>query len=139
MRVCFDSSALFKRYAGEAGAQAVAGWHERASAVVLAAHCQVEIVSALTRQWREGAFDEAEYARLRSRIREDFDAYHVEGLSRAVEELAMAAMVATPLRAMDALHIASAQVARAQLFVTADRRQARAAEAAGLKTELVEA
>lgn len=139
MKVLFDSSALFKRYAGEAGAAQVTAAHERASAVVLAAHCHVEVVSALTRQWREGAFEDGEYRRIRARIREDFDAYRVEPLSRGVEDFALAALALAPLRAMDALHVATAQSARVQLFVTADRRQAAAAQAVGLKTELVEA
>lgn len=139
MKVLFDSSALFKRYAGEAGAQQVSALHERASSVVLAAHCHVELVSALSRQWREGAFADAEYRRIRARMREDFDAYRVEPLGRGVEDFALAALALAPLRAMDALHIGTAQAARVQLFVTADRRQAGAAQAAGLKTELIEA
>jgi uncharacterized protein len=137
MKVLFDSSALFKRYAGEAGAEQVARWHEQASQVVLAAHCHVELVSALTRQWREGAFTDDEYRRVRGVMREDFDAYRVEGLDRTVEDFAIAAMLHAPLRAMDALHIGTAQAVRAALFVTADRRQAAAAQAVGLKTELV--
>jgi uncharacterized protein len=137
MKVLFDSSALFKRYAGEAGAEQVAQWHEQASQVVLAAHCHVELVSALTRQWREGAFTDDEYRRVRGVMREDFDAYRVEGLDRTVEDFAIAAMLHAPLRAMDALHIGTAQAVRAALFVTADRRQAAAAQAVGLKTELV--
>jgi predicted nucleic acid-binding protein len=39
---------------------------------------------------------------------------------------------------MDALHIGTAQAARVDLFVTADKRQAAAAQAVGLKTELIE-
>lgn len=139
MRVLFDSSALFKRYAGEAGAAQVMAVHERASAVVLAAHCYTELVSALTQQWQEGAFGEAEFQRMRGTMREDVDAYQVEALSRTVEDFAVAAMAQAPLRAMDALHIGTAQAARVQLFVTADRRQASAAQAVGLNIELIEA
>jgi len=43
------------------------------------------------------------------------------------------------LRAMDALHIGTAQATRVDLFVTADKRQALAAQAVGLRTELIEA
>lgn len=139
MKVLFDSSALFKRYAGERGAAQVRDVHGRATSVVLAPHCFTELVSALTRQWREGAFDETEYRRVRATIRDDFDVYHVEALSRTVEDFAVAAMAQVPLRAMDALHIGSAQAARVNLFVTADRRQAAAAQAVGLKIELIEA
>ncbi len=138
-RTLFDSSALFKRYAGEAGAEQVLALHEKASSVVLAAHCFTELVSALTHQWREGAFGNAEYLRVRAAMRQDFDAYQIESLNRTVEDFAVAAMAQAPLRAMDALHIGTAQAARVGLFVTADRRQAQAAEAVGLKTELVEA
>ena len=139
MRILFDSSALFKRYAGETGATQVAALHDQATTVVLAAHCHVELVSALTRQWREGAFSEDEYRRVRDAMRNDFEAYQVGALDRTVEDFAMAAMLLSPLRAMDAVHIATAQAARAALFVTADRRQAAAAQAVGLKTELVQA
>ncbi|MCY7317534.1 MAG: type II toxin-antitoxin system VapC family toxin [Ramlibacter sp.] len=139
MKLLFDSSALFKRYAGESGAAQVRELHQKATSVILAAHCFTEIVSALTRQWREGAFDESEYRRVRATIRDDFDVYQVEALSRTVEDFAVAAMVQVPLRAMDALHIGSAQAARVNLFVTADRRQASAAQAVGVKTELIEA
>ncbi|HYF20505.1 MAG TPA: type II toxin-antitoxin system VapC family toxin [Ramlibacter sp.] len=139
MRVLFDSSALFKRYAGEPGVDQVLALHDSADSVVLAPHCHLELVSALTRQWREGAFDDDEYRRLKAVMREDFDAYEVEPLSRPVEDFALAAMVLSPLRALDALHIGAAQAARAQLFVTADRRQAAAAGLVGLKTEWIEA
>lgn len=139
MKILFDSSALFKRYAGEVGAHKVLDLHGKATSIVLAAHCLTELMSALTRQWREGAFGDAEFARVRGRMREDFDAYRIEPLSRTVEDLAIAAMALSPLRAMDALHIGSARAARAHLFVTADRRQAAAAQAAGLRTECIEA
>ncbi len=138
MRILFDSSALFKRYAGEAGVEQVMALHERATGVVLAAHCLVELISALTRQWREGAFSDDEYRRVRAVMREDFGAYRVEPLDRGVEDFAVAAMALAPLRAMDALHIGTAQAARVALFVTADRRQAQAAQAVGLATQLVE-
>ena len=138
-RVVFDSSALFKRYAGETGVGRVTALHEGATSIVLAAHCLTELVSALTRQWREGAFDEGEYLRVRQAMREDFNAYRVEPLSRTVQDFAIAALMLAPLRALDALHIGTAQAAHANLFVTADRRQAQAAQAAGLQTELIEA
>lgn len=138
MKVLFDSSALFKRYAGEAGLGQVLDLHGRASSVVLASHCFTELMSALTRQWREGAFVDAEFHRVHTRMREDFEAYRIEPLSRTVEDFAVAAMALSPLRAMDALHIGSAQAARVNLFVTADRRQAAAAQAVGLRTECIE-
>lgn len=43
----------------------------------------------------------------------------------------------TPLRSLDAVHIQAALDAGATAFVTSDQRQARAAEAVGLRVELL--
>ena len=138
MNVLFDASALFKRYSGEAGVDRVLQLQASASAVTAAAHCKTEVASALTRQWREGAFSDAEYDRVLSNIHADFDELAVKPLSNQAEAYAIAAMRLASLCGMDALHIGTAQAARVDLFVTADRRQAAAAQAVGLKTELIE-
>ena len=69
----------------------------------------------------------------------DFDELRVMPIDEQIEIYAIGAMRLSPLRAMDALHIGTAQLARVDLFVTADRRQAAAAQLAGLRTELIEA
>ena len=138
MNVLFDASALFKRYSGEAGVQRVLQLQAQATEVTAAVHCKTEVASALTRQWREGAFSDAEYDRVLSVIHADFDELTVMPLSAQAERSAIAAMRVATLRGMDALHIGTAQAARVDLFVTADKRQATAAQAMGLKTELIE-
>jgi uncharacterized protein len=139
MHVLFDASALFKRYSGEEGAARVVAVYGESHRVSAAAHCKAELASALTRQWREDLFTDDEYRRVLASIHSDFDGVEVLPLDREVEFNAIAAMRLAPLRAIDALHVASAQVAGVDLFVTADRRQAQAARAAGLATELIEA
>ena len=139
MNVLFDASALFKRYSGEAGVNRVLQLQATASAVTAAAHCKTEVASALTRQWREGAFSDDEYERVLADIHADFDELAVMPLSGQVERFAISAMRLATLRGMDALHIGTAQAARVDLFVTADKRQAAAAQAVGLKNELIEA
>ncbi len=71
-------------------------------------------------------------------IHADFDDLAVMPLTSQAERYAIAAMRLVTLRGMDALHIGTAQAARVDLFVTADKRQAAAAQAVGLKTELIE-
>ena len=139
MNVLFDASAMFKRYSGETGASRVLALQAGASAVTLAVHCKTEVASALSRQWREGAFSDDEYERVLADIHADFDELAVLPLSNQAERYAIAAMRLVTLRGMDALHIGTAQAARVDLFVTADKRQAAAAQAVGLKTELIEA
>jgi uncharacterized protein len=139
MNVLFDASALFKRYSGEAGVGRVLQLQASASAITAAVHCKAEIASVLTRQWREGAFCDEEYQRVLADIHADFDELAVMPLSGQAERYAIAAMRVANLRSMDALHIGTAQAALVDLFVTADERQAAAAQAVGLKTELIEA
>ena len=139
MHVLFDTSAMFKRYSGERGAARVRIIQGQSLRVTAAAHCKTEVASALTRQWREGLFSDAEYARVLLEIGNDFGALRVMAIDEQVENFAIGAMRLSPLRAMDALHIGTAQLAMVDLFVTADRRQAAAAQMAGLRTELIEA
>ncbi len=139
MNVLFDASAAFKRYSGEAGFERVAQLQQRSNLVTAAAHCKTEVASALTRQWRDGLFSDDEYKRVLATINFDFDEQNVQPVTAQIERLAIAAMRVAPLRGMDALHIGTAQSARVDLFVTADRRQALAAQALGLQTELIEA
>ena len=139
MNILFDASALFKRYSGEPGVQRVLQLQALASAVTAAVHCKTEVASALTRQWREGAFSDDEYTRVLGNIQADFDELAVMPLSSQAERYAIAAMRLANLRGMDALHIGTAQAAQVDLFVTADKRQASAAQTVGLKTELIEA
>ena len=139
MNVLFDASAMFKRYSGEAGLARVLQLQASASAITAAVHCKTEVASALSRQWREGAFSDDEYERVLADIHADFDELAVMPLTSQAERYAIAAMRLASLRGMDALHIGTAQAAGVDLFVTADKRQATAAQAVGLKTELIEA
>ena len=139
MKLLLDSSAIAKRYKREAGHDAVARLLMGADAVVLAAHCKVEIASSLSREVHDRSIDLDQYAHAMREVAQDFVDFDVLPINREIEALAIAAMAHNRLRAMDALHIGTAQVARVDLFVTADRKQALAAQAAGLKTELIEA
>ncbi len=139
MRILFDTSALYKRYNLEAGRAQVLAAGERAQEVVVAAHCKAEIASALNRQRHDGLVNADDYSRIMQVVQDDFADFTLIAFDGRVEAHSISAMEAGRLRAMDALHIGAAQAARVDLFVTADRRQAVAAQALGLKTELIEA
>lgn len=139
MRVLFDSSALLKRYLAEPGSAAVHTLAGRVTELCVAAHCKTELSSALNRQRHDGLLNDADYQRTWAEICADFDAFTVTPFTARIETAAVAAMEKARLRALDALHIGTAQAARVDLFVTADRRQANAAQALGLQTECVDA
>ena len=139
MRVLVDTSALYKRYNREAGRDQLMAVSERADELVIAGHCKAEIASALNRQRHDGLLNAEDYARIMAVVKADFDDFTLFALDGRVEAYAVAAMEASRLRAMDALHIGTAKAAYVDLFVTADKRQALAAQAVGLTTELIEA
>jgi uncharacterized protein len=126
MKLVFDSSALVKRYLDERGRDAVQRLLAQATQVAVAAHCKTEILSAIARNVHDGAMGHQEVQRLLQ-------------LLQAVEAQTLQLLLQHRLRTIDALHVAAAQQAGADLFITADQRQAQAAQAAGLKTQLIEA
>lgn len=137
-RLMFDTSALTKRYASEAGRERVLALFEAASELLVAAHCKTEIASALLRRRREGSLPASEFDRAWAMAQSDVDDMTLVPLDPRVERFAFAAMEQAPLRGTDALHVGSALAGRVDLFVTADRRQAQAARSMGLPTELIE-
>ena len=139
MRVLVDTSALYKRYNREAGRDQLMAVSARADELVIAGHCKAEIASALNRQRHEGLLNAADYARIMAVVKADFDDFTLIALDGRVEAYTLAAMEISRLRAMDALHIGTAKAAYVDLFVTADKRQALAAQAVGLIVELIEA
>lgn len=133
MRVFFDSSALVKRYIGEAGTGEVLAWCDQATELAVAVIAVPEVVSAFRRLVREGRIGEAHYAELKADLRADLaDALLCE-TSPQVLQRAIATLEAYPLRGTDAIHVAAALVIGADVFVSADARQCAAATGLGLR------
>ena len=136
-RILFDSSALYKRYNLEFGREQVLSLLQRAKFVVVAAHGLTEIASAFHRQRHDGHLSDEDYELMMRQVQRDFAEFEVVALDKRVEAFAIAAMRRARLRAMDALHLGTAMVSGIDLFVTADKRQAVAANAVGLTTEWI--
>lgn len=133
MRVFFDPSGLAKRYILEAGSDAVARVLAEAREVSVSVIGPPEIVSALCRLRRQKVLTESEYGLAKSALFADIEDMPVVSLTFPVVQTAIRLLEAHVLRTMDALHVACALEWRADLFVSADRRQLAAAEASGLQ------
>ncbi len=140
MRILLDTSALYKRYALEGGSAQVQSVCEQADGIVLATHCLTEIASVFARHLHDGAISAAQCQAALAMVTDDFAEFDVQPLNPAAQRHTIEAMQrSSRLQAMDALHIGTAQAAGVDLFVTADREQAKAAEQAGLNVEIVSA
>ena len=133
----FDSSAFVKRYVREEGTEAVLSLCDGASEIGLSGIALPEIISAFCRLRREGKISEVQYRQLKSSLLADIEDAAVCDLTPQVLARAIASLEDSVLRGMDALHIGSAVALKADVFVSADRRQCDAAARAGLQVQMV--
>ena len=133
MRVFFDSSAFVKRYVREAGSDAVLQWCDQASEILLSGIALAEIVAGFCRLQREAQITDSQYRQLKSLLLADVEDAAICDLTPMVLAQAISSLEANVLRGMDAIHIGSALVLKAELFVTSDQRQLVAAQSCGLR------
>jgi predicted nucleic acid-binding protein len=139
----FDTSALIKRYVDEPGRRAVLQLLRKNHCIVSAV-LPVEIRSALRRRVTEGTIDKRRAPAILRRFTADRAFWTFMEVSREVLVAAESLTAARPLRALDAIHVASAQVFALRvappgfIFVSADVRQTTAAAAARLPTRHIE-
>jgi hypothetical protein len=102
----FDASALVKKYVEEEGSELVRKEliEGRAATSRLS---EVEIASALTRRWREGGISRDDLEEALVAVQDDFGALMKVELSPAVTSLARELLLKHPLRAGDAIQLAS--------------------------------
>ncbi len=137
MQILFDSSAMLKRHIPEAGTPAVMHWLSQADEVVLSVLAMPEVLSALNRLRREDALSDAEYQSAKVRASDDASTSTIVLVTDDVLRRTVLCLEQAPLRASDAVHVASAIEVGVDLFVSADRRQCDAAELLGLPVERI--
>jgi uncharacterized protein len=137
VRTFFDSSAFAKRYWDEPGSDTVDALCGEATALALSVVCIPEIVSALNRRVREGNLSRRHYEQAKQRLSEDIEDAVIINLTSPVVAACTTILEASPVRAVDALHVACAVAWEAELFVSADKQQISAARKAGLRTRFI--
>ncbi len=137
MKVLTDSSALAKRYVLEVGSDKIDQFLQNASQLGLCTILVPEIISGLNRRRREDNLSTDDYRTIKRQLMEDVHDAVILQVTPAVISYSIKLLETNVLRAMDALHIACAIEWQAELFVTADRRQYKAATNAGLLTEFI--
>lgn len=133
----FDSSAIVAAYSGQANS-------ERArellgsSAVVVSRLAEVETISALARLARERSTPDVRRDAVISAFLTDLETWNIVEVVEEVTSAARGILVRHPLRAADAVHLASALMAQSRLadgldaFVAFDRQLLDAARREGL-------
>ena len=137
-----DTSALVKRYVEETGRREVLRLLRRYDCVVSAV-LPVELRSALRRRVAEGSIERSQLADILSRVAADRPYWTLVEVGSDVLVAAETLVATHPIRTLDAIHVASAQLFAARvptpelIFVSADARQTDAATAIGLVVKLI--
>ena len=133
----FDASALVKRYLWEEDSSLIRSWLSatRANASRLS---HLEVASAIARRHREGDLSPSERAAELARLDADFSGFLVNEITEEIIHAARALVTRHPLRAGDAIQLASCLHLANHLgtpveFVAFDARLRTAAEAEGLR------
>ena len=137
MLVFFDSSAFVKRYIQEAGTDQVMGWCDKATEIGLSSVALPEIISAFCRLQREDKINMEQYLQLKRMLMVDIEDAVVCDLGPLVLAKAISSLENNILRGMDAIHIGSAVVLKADIFISSDNRQCDAADRAGLLVKCI--
>jgi len=137
VRAFLDSSALAKLYLHEPGRALVEARLAEAQELILSVLALPEVISALTRLRRSGDIDDEEYLAQKQRVTADAADAAIVGVTPVVVRRAVECLERAPLRASDAVHVASAIEAEADAFVSADQRQCNAAREMGLRVVAV--
>ena len=138
----FDTSALVKRYVDEPGRREVQQLLRRHDCVT-SAILPVELRGALRRRVAERTLDSSRVSEILKRVAGDRAYWTVIEVGTEVLSGAEALVSVHPLRTLDAIHVASAQLFAARLsipdliFVSADKRQTDVASAIGLATRYI--
>jgi len=127
VKLFLDTSALAKRYIAEQGSDTVLGLCREAQQLAVSVICLPEMISTLNRLVRERRMSRAKYQVLKQTLLGDLAGADLCELTTAVMRGVIRLLESNPLRAMDAIHVASAAAYRAELFASADLRQLAAA------------
>ncbi len=138
-----ETSALIKRFVREQGSDTVAKLVGSGEPVATAKIAFAEVYSGLTRRFREGDLSGRAYALVCRQFERDWAGFLRVDLHDEILTLARDLIRRHPLRALDAIHLASALSLQRALgedvaFTASDARLMRAAAAERLKTFNVE-
>lgn len=137
MKVFFDSSSFVKRFVEEVGSDEVEKICQETSVLSVCVILLPEIISAFNRKFREHVITTKEYLLLKKTLMNDIQDVTIIQLTPNVISLTIELLEKNKLRGMDSLHLACALEWKAELFVTADKQQAVAAQNAGMKIKLI--
>ena len=120
MRVVIDSSSFAKRYIQETGSDRLDDLLQDASELGLSVILLPEIISGLNRRLREQYINDIVYRDIKGQLLDDIHDSNILQITPGVITHSVKLLEKNVLRAMDALHVACAEKAKAEILLTTD-------------------
>jgi hypothetical protein len=137
MKLAIDASSLAKRYVQEVGSDKLDRLLESSSELAFCVILVPEIISGLNRRLREQVLTIADYRSVKKQLLDDVHDATVLQITPSVVSRSVKLLEGNVLRALDALHVACALEWQADLFVTSDKKQFKAAINTELRSEFI--
>jgi uncharacterized protein len=137
MNLFFDTSAFIKRYLDEIGSAEIEKLCNSADEAAVSILLPIEVVSTFSRLKREKRLTEKQYAILKNELFSDIRDVTVISLTPAIVSAAIDGIEHSPLKTLDAVHLACALEYGPDYFVSADTQQITAAVKMGLRVKRV--
>lgn len=136
MRVFCDTSALAKRYVQEPGSEELEKlFSSIATEIFISTLAFVEFASAMGRKLRNKEIAKAKVGETIKELEEDwYEVFTKIPLENILAEKAAAIALEHSLKGADAIHLASAQMTGAELFVASDHKLIRVAKKIGINS-----
>ncbi len=131
-RLFLDSSAFVKLFVQEEGSEEVELFCQKAQTLGLCILALPETISGLNRKVREKTLELDDYQLLKKWVDEAIADASIINLTPDVVSIATGLLERNRLRTLDALHIASAKRWKSEIFLSADKRQIKAAQREGM-------
>jgi len=136
MAVYLDSSALVKRYVKEPGSREMKRLFGGGEALLVSAIGWAECLAALSRKRHDGTLSVRSHDRACEALSDEWKSMNEIAVTSEIHQSVRDLLSQTPLRGMDAIHLASALWAERRLeeslpFYCSDRKLAAAARALG--------
>jgi predicted nucleic acid-binding protein len=122
MKAFIDTSTLFKRYVVEVGTDDLERLLEDIDEVIISPTCVLELHGTLARCLRQARITVQERKCIAREFETDRDFFHTVIWNQALEEQAIRIIKKHALKTLDAIQLAAAESAGADLFITSDKQ-----------------
>ncbi len=137
MRIFLDTSAYAKRFVEESGSDEIDSILLHGTELGLSIICVPELLSAMNRKLREKVISRSQYSKIKASLSEEIIDIDIIQLTDNVIKKTIMLLEKNILRSLDAVHIACAIEWKADIFITSDKRQIKAAKNAIKKVRLI--